>query len=358
MNGLQPWQLLLVTLASWVNRNQQDVITYIQEENRILKSKLKGKRIRFTDDERRRLAVKGKALGRKVLREVASIVAPDTILRWHRKLIAQKWDYSHRRGPGRPRVKDEIAQLTVRLAKANPDWGYSTILGALYNLGHVVARETIRNILKAHGIEPTPERSKRMPWSTFLKSHWDCIAATDLFTVEVWSRAGLTRYYVLFFIKLSNRRVHVAGITEYPHGEWMKQVGRNVTDAFAGFLLDVRYLILDRDSIFTAAYRDFLKNAGVKPVRLPPRSPNLNAYAERFVRTIKEGCLNRMIFFGEGSLRRAINQFLIHYHHERNHQGLGNRLIDPQEQVGATDGMVACRERLGGLLRYYYRQAA
>ncbi len=358
MNTLQAWQLLLVTMAGWVNRNQQDVITYIQEENRILKSKLKGKRIRFTDDERRRLAVKGKALGRKVLREVGSIVTPDTILRWHKRLIAQKWDYSERRGPGRPRVKDEIAQLTVRLAKENPGWGYTTILGVLCNLGHVVARETVRNILKEHGIEPAPERSKRMPWSTFLKSHWDCIAATDLFTVEVWSRPGLTRYYVLFLIKLSNRRVHVAGITEYPHGEWIKQAGRNVTDAFDGFLLDVRYLILDRDSIFTAAYRDLLKNAGVKLVRLPPRSPNLNAYAERYVRTIKEGCLNRMIFFGEDSLRRTINEFLVYYHHERNHQGLGNRLIDPQEEVGAADGSVECRERLGGLLRYYYRQAA
>ena len=176
MNTLQAWQLLLVTMAGWVNRNQQDVITYIQEENRILKSKLKGKRIRFTDDERRRLAVKGKALGRKVLREVGSIVTPDTILRWHKRLIAQKWDYSMARGPGRPRVKNEIAQLTVRLAKENPGWGYSTIRGVLYNLGHVVSRETIRNILKEHGIEPAPERSKRMPWSTFLKSHGDCRA--------------------------------------------------------------------------------------------------------------------------------------------------------------------------------------
>ncbi len=138
----------------------------------------------------------------------------------------------------------------------------------------------------------------------------------------------------------------------------MKQVGRNVTDAFDGFLLDVRYLILDRDGIFTESFRELLKNAGVKPVRLPPRSPNLNAYAERFVRTIKESCLNRMIFFGEDSLRRAISEFLEYYHHERNHQGLGNRLIDPQEEVGTTDGSVECRERLGGLLRYYHRQAA
>ena len=358
MNALQSWQLLLVTLAGWINRQQQDVITYIQEENRILKSKLKGKRIRFTDDERRRLAVKGKILGRKVLRQLASIVTPDTILAWHRRLIAQKWDYSERRRPGRPRVAEKIAELTVRMAKENPSWGYTTIMGVLANLGHVVARETVRNILKEHGIEPAPERSKRMPWSTFLKSHWDCLAAVDLFTVEVWSRFGLTRYYVLFFLRLSSRRVHVAGITTQPHAGWIKQIARNTTDPVDGFLLGIRYLIMDRDAIFTTEFRIFLKQEGVKAVRLPPRSPNLNAYAERFVRTIKESCLNRMIFFGEDSLRRAINEFLAYYHHERNHQGLGNHLIDPSEDVGAAGGSIACRERLGGLLRYYYRQAA
>ncbi len=358
MNALQSWQLLLVAVAGWMNRHQQDVIAYIQEENRILKSKLKGKRIRFTDDERRRLAVKGKVLGRKVLLAVASIVTPETILAWHRKLIAKKYDGSAKRGPGRPRVKDEIAKLTVRMAQENPGWGYTTIRGALFNLGHTVARETVRNILKEHGIVPAPERRKRIPWSTFLKSHWGSMAAADFFTVEVWSCVGLTRYYVLFFIELSSRRVHIAGITEYPHGEWMKQIGRNVTDVVDGFLTDARYLILDRDPLYTEAFRALLKNAGVKPVRLPPRSPNLNAYAERWVRTIKESCLNRMIFFGEGSLRRAINQFLIHYHHERNHQGLGNQLIDPQHEIGSLEGSVACRQRLGGMLRYYHRDAA
>ncbi len=259
MDVFQAWQLLLVALAGWMNGHQQDVIAYIQEENRILKRKLKRKRIHFTDDERRRLAVKGKALGRKVLREVASIVTTDTILAWHRKLIAQKWDYSSRGGPGRPRVMPEIAELTVRMAQQNPGWGYTTIKGALANIGHTVARETVRNILKEHGIEPAPERSKRTPWSTFLKAHWDSIAAADLFTVEVWSCVGLTRYYVLVVIKLSSRRVHVAGIMEYPHGKWMKQMGRNLTDAFDGFLVNVRYLILDRDTIYTEAFRDLLK---------------------------------------------------------------------------------------------------
>ena len=129
MNALQPWQLLLVSLAGWVNRHQQEVITCIQEENRIFRGKLKGKHIRVTDGERRRLAVKAKALGRKILREVASIVTPETILAWHRKLIAQKWDYSNRRGPGRPRVMTSIVELTVRMAQENPNWGYTTIMG-------------------------------------------------------------------------------------------------------------------------------------------------------------------------------------------------------------------------------------
>ncbi len=358
MNVLQPWQLLLVTLAGWINRQQQDVIAYVQEENRILKSKFKGKRIRFTDDERRRLAVKGKALGRKVLREVASIVTPDTILAWHRKLIAHKWDYSSRRGPGRPRVAEEIAKLTVRMAKENPGWGLTTIMGALANLGHEVGRGTVSNILKEHGIEPAPERSKRMPSSTFLKAHWDSMAATDLFTVEVWSRFGLTRYYLLFFIKLSNRRVHVAGITPHPHAGWIKQIARQITDPFDGFLLGAHYLIMDRDTIFTKEFRSYLKQEGVEAVRLPPRSPNLNAHAERFVRTIKESCLNRMIFFGEDSLRHTIKEFLEYYHRERNHQGIGNRLIDPPDGIGSLEGSVACRERLGGMLRYYHRKAA
>ena len=358
MNILQPWQLLLVCLAGWINRQQQDVIEYLQEENRVLRSKLKGKRIRFTDDERRRLAVKGKLLGRKVLGEVASIVTPDTILRWHRMLIAKKYDGSSSRGPGRPRVEDEIAKLAVRMANENPRWGYTTIRGALFHVGHDIARETVRNILKEHGIVPAPERRKRTPWSTFLKSHWECISAADLFTVEIWTLGGLIRYHVFFIIKLSTRRVHIAGITHSPSGPWMQQIGRNVTDCVDGFLSNFRYVILDRDPLYADAFRRLLEGAGIKVIRLPARSPNLNAYAERFVRTIKESCLNRMIFFGEDTLRRAISEFMIHYHHERSHQGLGNRLIDPQDEAGSLEGSLQCRERLGGVLRYYHRRAA
>ncbi len=159
---VHPWEPLIVAVAGWINRDQQAVIDYLVEENRVLKGQLRGRRLRLTDDERRRLAVKGKALGRKLLKEVAGIVTPDTILAWHRKLIARKWDYSpRRRGPGRPRVMLEITDLVVRMAKENPKWGYTRIRCALANLGHTVARGTIANILKDHGIEPAPERGNK-----------------------------------------------------------------------------------------------------------------------------------------------------------------------------------------------------
>ncbi len=244
------------------------------------------------------------------------------------------------------------------MAKENPNWGYTTIMGAFANLGQVVARETGRNILKEHGIEPAPERSERMPWSIFLKSHWDCIGATDPVCggglVSIWPDQVLRP----LFIRMSSRRVHVAGITTQALAGWIKQIARNTTDSIDGFLPGTRCLIMDRDAIFTAEYRSCLKQEGVKAVRLPPRPPNMNAHSERFVRSIKENCLSRIIFFGKDLLRRAINEFLAHYHHERNHQGLDNRLIDPGEEAGATEGPSACRERLGGLLRYYYRKAA
>jgi putative transposase len=184
------------------------------------------------------------------------------------------------------------------------------------------------------------------------------IVAADFFTIEAWTRSGLTRFLVLFFIDLSSRRVEIAGLARRAHGLWMGQVARNLADAAEGFLVGKRYLIHDRDPLFTAEFLETLATAGVQPVKLPPRSPNLNTHAERFVRTIKESCWERIILFGEGSLRKAIQEFVVHYHRERNHQGLGNRLI-MQEQPGAHGpGAIECRRRLGGMLNSYYRQAA
>jgi transposase InsO family protein len=248
----------------------------------------------------------------------------------------------------------EIEALIVRMATENR-WGYLRIAGALANLGHKVARTTIANVLARHGIEPAPER--KTTWKQFLKQHWDVLAATDFFTVEIWSLIGLVRYHVLFVMHIATRRVHIAGIIDEPYGEWMEQVARNLTDSFDGFLLGKRYLVHDRDPLFTDDFSDILAGIGVKTVQLPPRSPNLNPHAERFVLSIKSECLDRMILFSERQLRRACTEFLAHYHGERPHQGLGNRLIDDTRLSANDDGAVVCRERLGGLLKYYYRQA-
>ena len=354
---LQPWQILVTAMAGWITRQQDAVIEYLREENRVLKQQLGRRRLRLTDDQRRRLAVRGKAIGRQALTEVASIVTPDTVLRWHRQLIAQKWT-EKRRSPGRPPVMREIEELTVRMARENPRWGYTRIQGALSNLGHKVGRSTVANILTRNGIDPAPERGKRTTWSQFLKAHWNILAAADFFTVEVWAPRGLVTIYVLFVIELATRRIEIAGATTGPCEPWMMQIGRNLTDPMDGFLTGKEFLILDRDAKFSQRFRDLLKNAGVEIVRLPPRSPNLNAYAERFVRSIKDECLDRVIFFGRRSLHRAVREYAAHYHEERNHQGIGNRLIVPSTSAERTHAAVACSERLGGMLHFYHRAAA
>src|SRR5713101_9727780 len=334
------------------------IIDYLHEENRVLREQLGGRRLRLTDDQRRRLASRAKGLGRKLLAEVATIVTPETLLAWHRKLIAQKYDGSHKRGPGRPRTAGEIEVLVVGMAEENRDWGYRRIQGALFNLGHELGRSTIAEILKRHGIEPAPERSRKTTWKEFLTRHWELIVAADFFTVEVWTRRGLQRFIVLFFIELSTRKVEIAGFAAAANGLWMSQIGRNVSDVVDGMLNGKRYLIHDRDPLFTAEFLDMVADVGVKSVKLPPRSPNLNAHAERFVRTIKESCLERMILFGEESLRTAISNFVAHYLAERNHQGLANRLISPEVGHLENTGGVQRRQRLGGMLNYYYRAAA
>jgi putative transposase len=243
------------------------------------------------------------------------------------------------------------------MAKENRDWGYLRIRGALSNLGHDLARSTIANMLKRNGIEPAPERVRKTTWKEFLAQHWDLLVAADFFTVEVWTCKGLQRFFVLFFIELSTRRVQIAGISTTANGFWMNQIARNLTDAVDGLLKGKRYLIHDRDPLFTVEFLTTLAELGVESVKLPPRSPNLNSYAERFVRSIKESCLDRMILFGEGSLRTAVRQFIAHYHAERNHQGIGNLLIIPDRSLTHNDGLVRCQSRLGGMLNYYDRAA-
>ena len=349
---------LIYTAAGWLNRRQEDLIDYLREENRVLREQLGGRPLRLTDAQRRRLAIRGQKLGRRVLSRVAGIVTPDTILRWYRRLIAQKYDGSARRRRGRPLTPQAIGELVVRMAIENPRWGYTRIRGALANLGHEIGRNTVKRILLSRGMAPAPERGQHTPWKTFLQAHWDGLAATDLFTVEVLTLEGLKRYLVLFVIELRTRYVHVVGIHPQPDGAWMEQMARNLTDPGEGFLRTSRYLLHDRDPLYTDDFEEILRSSGVSPVRLPARSPNLNAYAERFVRSIKEECLSRVVPLGEGHLRQLVHEYVEHYHWERNHQGLQNQLLRRPPPPVRPASRVARRTRLGGLLNFYHREAA
>jgi len=255
-------------------------------------------------------------IGRKALEKFGCIVTPDTLLRWYRQLIAQKYDGSAKRGPGGPPKSKDIKELIVQMASENVSWGYTRIAGAMKNLGYDVGRTTVRRIMLENGLDPAPQRKKGMPWKTFLQTHMDQLAAADFFTIEVMTLNGLVRYHVLFVMEIATRKVTLAGITANPSGEWMKQIARNLTDTCDGFLKGKKYMLHDRDPLFTEAFREILRSTGMEPLKLPARSPNLNSYAERFVRSAKGECLERMIFFSEAAIWRAASEFLAHYHGE------------------------------------------
>src|SRR5947209_15190304 len=347
-------RFMLMAFAGWWSDQRQAAVAYLVEENRILRAQLRGRRVRLTDEDRCRLARAGQRLGRRLLRQVATIVTPDTILRWHRQLIARKSMYAkgRRRRSG---VLAEIRGLGVRMAEENPTWGYTRIRGALKNVGHQVGRSTIARILKAQGIRPAPERPTS--WQTFLRAHWGAIAGADFFTTEVWTCCGLVTYFTVFVIDLASRRVQIVGSTPFPNDLFMDQVVRTLTAADEGALVGHRVLICDRNAKWSAAVRGQLDEAGTRVIQTPFHAPNANAYAERFVRSIKHECLNRVIPLGARHLRQTITEFVEHYHLERNHQGLANELIEGMPALKDPRGRIRRRQRLGGLLNYYSRAA-
>jgi putative transposase len=219
-------QMVLAVLTGWLDHQERLSLAYLIEENRVLRRQLGGQRLQFTDDDRRRLAVRGHRLGRRLLRRIATVVTPDTILRWHRQLIARKWTYARKRS-SRYGVLAEIHRVVVRMAEENPTWGYTRIQGALTNVGHRVGRSTIARILKTHGVSPVPARPTS--WQTFLRAHWNAVAAADFLTTEVWTWRGLVTYHAVFVIDLASRRVQSVGSTPHPNGLFMRQVSRTRT---------------------------------------------------------------------------------------------------------------------------------
>jgi hypothetical protein len=267
------FQMLLLTVTSWLDQREREVVAYLIEENRVLRRQLGGRRLRLTDDDRRELAARAYRLGRAALREVATIVTPDTLLRWHRQLIARKWAYA-KHGPTRRGVVAEIRELIRRMAEENPSWGYTRIQGALKNLGHRVGRSTIARILRNAGVPPAPERPTS--WQTFLRAHWGEIAAADFFTTEVWTWHGLVTFYTVFVIDLASRRVQILGSTPHPDQAFMSQIVRNFALAEAD---GCRILICDRDAKWSRAVRARFQDAGIRVVRTPYRAPNAKGYA-------------------------------------------------------------------------------
>ena len=240
------------------------------------------------------------------------------------------------------------------MATENPSWGYTRLQGALKNLGHRVARSTIATILKQQGIPPTNERTTS--WQTFLRAHWGALVAADFFTTEVWTLRGLVTYYTVFVIELQSRRVHIVGSTPHPDETFMLQIARHLTDATDGVVDGPRFLICDRDRKWSAAVRHLLETSGVRVIQTPFRAPNCNAHAERFVRSIKEECLNRVIPLGERHFRRTARgvrgPLSSRTQPSRPRQCLDRRCRRPHHS-----GSVRRRQRIGGLLSYYYRAA-
>ena len=354
------WKRLLAYITGSIDQELLLRNEYLATENRILKNQIKG-RLRLTDPERISLAEIGKRLGRKALEAVAQIVRPETILGWHRRLIARKFDGSKNRSSVSPGTTGRtIEDLVLQFAKENRSWGYRRMVGALSNLGHAISHQTVANILRRHGLSPAPEREKQTACRDFIRAHTEVLAAVDFFTAEVWTVGGLVTYYVLAFMRIASREVFIAGITTSPDSVWMEQMARNVTQADTGFLSACRYLLHDRDTKFCAGFDALLESVGIQAMVLPPRSPNLNAHCERWIRSVKTEVLSKMILFGEVSLRHCLDNYLCHYHGERNHQGKENVILfpAPADRIGEPTGEIHTCERLGGLLKFYHREAA
>jgi putative transposase len=276
------WARILAYITGTVDQELLLRNEYLAAENRVLKAQNKG-RLLLTDVEKATLAEIGYRIGRKALEDVAHAARPDTILGWYRKLVARKFDGSKsRRYPGRPRIDGEIEALVVRMARESSSWGYDRIVGAMSNLGYTLSDQTVGNILQRHGIPAAPKRERTTTWADFIRTHMSVLAGTDFFSVEVLTLRGLVTYYVLFFIHLESRKVEIAGVTPHPNEVWMTQIARNVTMDEWGFLNNCRYLIHDRDAKYCRSFREIIESGDVKPLRRPARSPNLNAFSERW----------------------------------------------------------------------------
>ena len=285
------------------------------------------------------------------LRDIVRIFQPETVLRWHRELVRRKWTFKRKAKGGRPRISQELEALIIRLARENGRWGYGKIEGELLKLGFTVSASTVRNVLNRHGILPAPVRYGSVGWRHLMRHYRQQLLACDFFTVEtIW----LQTLYVLFFIGLGTRRVHLAGVTANPNGQWVAQQARQIVWALEDYEVNVRFLIHDNDGKFTAPFDTVFQSEGLHVIRTPFQAPNANAYAERWVRSVREECLDHLLILNQAHLRRVLNTFIDYYNTARPHQGLAQQ-SPVARQLTNNIGPVQRREVLGGIIGDYYR---
>lgn len=354
------WAHMLAYVTGTVNQELLLRNEYLTAENRVLRNQIKG-RLLLSEAEKATLAEIAHRLGREALNDVAATATPDTILGWYRKLVARKFDGSKsRKRVGRPKADAQPEKLVVRTARENPGWGYDRIVGALANLGRQISDQTVGKHSQA---------SRHIA-----RAQTEADGSLDGFHSFAYGGSGRGRFLyggslhaegtrdllrVVFHSRGEPEDLHCWNDT-HPDEAWMKQQARNATLEKGGYQNGCRYVLHDRDTKFCKSFRQTMESGNVEAIRLPARSPNLNAYAERWVRSVKEECLSKLILFGEGSLKLALREYQEHYHEERNHQGKQNRLLFARDEAGSVKSQEAVRgkERLGGLLRYYQRQAA
>lgn len=308
---------------------------------------------RFTPADRAVLAMLAKVFDRRRLEQVMLIVKPATVIGWHRRLVARRWTYPHKTvRTGRPATPAELRRLVLQLDSQNPTWGYRRITGEIHRLGHRIAASTVWSILRKAGREPTPDRTGPS-WSEFIASQAKATVATDFFCVD---SVTLRRYWVIFFIEIESRRVHLGGITTNPDGPWTTQTARNMLTDWAH---ETRFVIRDRGGQYTKSFDAAFGSVGAEVIHTPPGAPRANAFAERWVRSVRHELLDRTLIWNQRQLRTLLDEYVAHYNQHRPHQSINQRAPDDTEPAGQveTSRPVTRIPICGGLINEYRRAA-